>query len=126
VFLQSPVDARKTLAENIIVIGGTSMLLGFKARLAEELRDLREKPRYKERLFVDAFKFHSPPGKENYVAWLGGQFGFGLLFNMASLHTLHLNRTLPFSEISKETFAVDIHFLFCQYLNNEVYSIKLF
>ena len=79
-FLQSPVDARKILAENIIVVGGTSMLLGFKARLAEELRDLREKPRYKERLFVDAFKFHSPPGKENYVAWLGGQFGFGLLF----------------------------------------------
>ena len=69
---QSPVDARKQLAENIVVIGGTSMAPGFKARLADELKDLREKPRYKQRLFVDAFKFHSPPAKENYVAWLGG------------------------------------------------------
>ena len=49
------------------------MAPGFKARLAEELKDLRERPRYKQRLFVDAFKFHSPPAKENYVAWLGGQ-----------------------------------------------------
>ena len=48
------------------------MAPGFKARLAEELKALQEKPRYKQRLFVDAFKFHSPPAKENYVAWLGG------------------------------------------------------
>ncbi|KAI0212711.1 Actin-related protein 10 [Lamellibrachia satsuma] len=92
--LKSPVDARKILAENIVVTGGTSMLLGFKARLAEELRDLREKPRYKERLFVDAFKFHSPPAKENYVAWLGGAI-FGAL------------EVLPSRSVTREMYHTD-------------------
>ena len=64
---------RKPLAENIVLIGGTCMAKGFKARLKEELYDLIKQPRYADRLFLNTFKFHNPPAKENYVAWLGGK-----------------------------------------------------
>lgn len=64
---------RKQLAENIVLIGGTTMANGFKARLKEELLSLIKESKYTDKLFLDVFKFHSPPAKENYVAWLGGE-----------------------------------------------------
>ena len=64
---------RKPLAENILVIGGTAMAPGFKARLLDELKHLVQQPKYESRLAVKIFKFHKPPAKENYVAWLGGK-----------------------------------------------------
>jgi Actin and related proteins len=70
---QCPIDMRKPLAENILVIGGTAMAPGFKARLLDELKHLVQQPKYESRLAVKIFKFHKPPAKENYVAWLGGK-----------------------------------------------------
>lgn len=69
---QCSVDMRRQLAENIIVIGGTAMAKGLKARLQEELLSLMKEERYSKQLFINSFKFHSPPALENYVAWLGG------------------------------------------------------
>jgi actin-related protein 10 len=71
---QCPIDMRKPLAENILVIGGTTMAPGFKARLLEELKHLLQQPKYASRLALKTFKFHKPPAKENYVAWLGGKY----------------------------------------------------
>lgn len=69
--LKVNVDLRTSLAENIVIMGGTSMAPGFKARLKEELLAKLELYRYKQ-LKNFKFKFHSPPSKENYTAWLGG------------------------------------------------------
>ncbi|XP_015267581.1 PREDICTED: actin-related protein 10 [Gekko japonicus] len=76
--LQCPIDTRKQLAENLVVIGGTAMLPGFLHRLMAEIRYLVEKPKYKETLATKAFRVHNPPAKPNCVAWLGGAI-FGAL-----------------------------------------------
>lgn len=64
---------RKVLSENIVIIGGTSMLAGFHHRLRAELYDLLEKPKYKDSLAIKEFRFHQMPAKQNYAAWLGGK-----------------------------------------------------
>uniref|UniRef100_A0A2R5LJA1 Putative actin-related protein 10 n=1 Tax=Ornithodoros turicata TaxID=34597 RepID=A0A2R5LJA1_9ACAR len=69
--LKAPMDARKKLAENIVVMGGTAMLPGFRHRLLNELHQLVKDPDYKRRMKISVFKFHNPPCKENYTAWLG-------------------------------------------------------
>lgn len=70
--LKCPRDARKMLASNIIVVGGTSSLPGFKHRLFMDIKHLvTSDNNYKENLSIDVFKLHKPPCKENYVAWLG-------------------------------------------------------
>lgn len=75
--LQCPIDARKVLSENLVVIGGTSMLPGFLHRLLAEIRHLVEKPKYSNVLASKSFRIHSPPAKPNCTAWLGGQrWGF--------------------------------------------------
>ncbi|KAM4664960.1 actin-related protein 10 isoform 1-T1 [Discoglossus pictus] len=76
--VQCPIDTRKQLAENIVIIGGTAMLPGFLHRLMAEIRYLAEKPKYKETLATKTFKIHNPPAKPNCVAWLGGAI-FGAL-----------------------------------------------
>lgn len=70
---QCSIDMRKPLAENILLIGGTSMALGMRARIQQELNFLVASPQYSEKLKVRTFKFHTPPAKENYTAWLGGK-----------------------------------------------------
>ncbi|XP_071834197.1 actin-related protein 10-like [Apostichopus japonicus] len=70
--IQCPVDVRKAMAENLVLIGGTVMLPGFAHRLIGELKELLERPYYKERLAISSFKIHSPPCEANYTAWLGG------------------------------------------------------
>lgn len=65
---------RKVLAENILVVGGGVMVPGFKARLREELYEHLKMDKYKNKLHIDKFKFHSPPSKDNYTAWLGGTY----------------------------------------------------
>lgn len=67
---------RKPLAENIVLLGGTAMTKGFKARLKQELTSLIKDAKYADKLFSSNFKFHSPPAKENYVAWLGGTYTY--------------------------------------------------
>ncbi|NP_001085939.1 actin-related protein 10 homolog S homeolog [Xenopus laevis] len=76
--VQCPIDTRKQLAENLVIIGGTAMLPGFLHRLMAEIHYLVEKPKYKEALATKIFKVHTPPAKPNCVAWLGGAI-FGAL-----------------------------------------------
>jgi actin-related protein 10 len=79
------VHLRNKLAENILLIGGTVMTPGFKARLKEELHKQLKYDRYKK-LRITSFKFHTPPCKENYTAWLGGAiYGATELLSMKAL-----------------------------------------
>lgn len=70
--LKCPIDMRRDLAQNIVLVGGTAMSLGIKRRLQLELESLAKSDYYKENLFLNDFKFHSPPSKTNFTAWLGG------------------------------------------------------
>lgn len=70
--LLCPLDWRRQLANNILLIGGSVMAPGFKHRLNEELKCLLSTDAYRGKLFINSFAFHSPPCKENYTAWLGG------------------------------------------------------
>lgn len=71
--LACPVDMRRELAANIVLVGGTAMTLGLKHRLQLELEALAANDHYyKDRLFIDAFRFHAPPSKANCTGWVGG------------------------------------------------------
>ncbi|KAI3364440.1 hypothetical protein L3Q82_011230 [Scortum barcoo] len=76
--VKCPIDARKVLSENLVVIGGTAMLPGFLHRLLAELRLLVEKPKYSNVLASKSLRIHAPPAKPNCTAWLGGAI-FGAL-----------------------------------------------
>ncbi|XP_023684316.1 actin-related protein 10 [Paramormyrops kingsleyae] len=76
--VKCPMDTRKALAENLVVIGGTAMLPGFLHRLLAEIRHLADRPRYQQVLSSRTFRLHSPPAKPNCTAWLGGAI-FGAL-----------------------------------------------
>lgn len=67
------VESRILLAENIVLIGGTCTAPGFKARLKTELYKQLQNERYNKFKNIKKFKFHNPPAKENYTAWLGGK-----------------------------------------------------
>ncbi|XP_045167869.2 actin-related protein 10-like [Mercenaria mercenaria] len=81
--IQSPIDMRVELSHNIVIIGGTALLPGFLHRIQMELQDLIKQPRYTNVLALKKFKFHQPPAKANYTAWLGGSM-FGALDTLAS------------------------------------------
>lgn len=70
--LKVNVDLRVPLAENIILMGGTVMAPGFKARVKNELYRQMQKDKYKS-LKITKFKFHRPLSKDNYTSWLGGE-----------------------------------------------------
>ncbi|CAH0560217.1 unnamed protein product [Brassicogethes aeneus] len=83
--LKVDMDLRQQLAENMLLIGGTTMIPGFKSRLKEELAKQLELDRYKT-LKIQKFKFHTLPCKENYAAWLGAAiYGATELINMNGL-----------------------------------------
>lgn len=65
-------DIRRSLAKNIMLIGGTTMIKGFASRLKSELLALVKSNLYSEKLKIQTFKFHTAPSKPNYTAWLGG------------------------------------------------------
>lgn len=65
-------DLRHMLAENIVLIGGTTMVPGFRARLKTELEKQLKSDRYSS-LNITTLAFHNLPCKENYAAWLGGK-----------------------------------------------------
>ena len=69
--LQCSIDSRRHLASNIVIIGGTSMLAGFRHRLLMELKALSKSNRYENKLYFDDFKFHTNPCPSNYTGWLG-------------------------------------------------------
>lgn len=64
-----PLDMRKQLIENLVLVGGTSMATGLRARLKEEILAKMQTDVYKEKLFLNAVKFHNVPAKENFCAW---------------------------------------------------------
>lgn len=70
--IKCPVDTRKVLAENILLVGGTTMAKGFASRLKSELLALAKSDFYIDKLKIRCFKFHTAPSKPNYTAWLGG------------------------------------------------------
>lgn len=72
--LMSPLDMRKQLANNLFLIGGTSMAMGLTSRLKSELFALLKTPLYKVKLFLDSIQFHSAPAKQNFTSWLGGKY----------------------------------------------------
>uniref|UniRef100_A0A665WTE2 Actin related protein 10 n=1 Tax=Echeneis naucrates TaxID=173247 RepID=A0A665WTE2_ECHNA len=76
--VKCPIDTRKVLSENLVVIGGTAMLPGFLHRVLAEIRLLVEKPKYSTVLASKNFRIHAPPAKPNCTAWLGGAI-FGAL-----------------------------------------------
>ena len=78
--IKCPIDLKKQLAENVVLIGGTCMLEGFKSRLVNEVNILLNEPDqlYSTKLAMRRLQFHLPPCLENTVAWLGGAI-FGSL-----------------------------------------------
>lgn len=85
--LDCPLDARKALISNLVLIGGTSMLAGLKHRLQQELIDavMNCEP-YKNKIYSKEFRFHQLPCKENYVCWLGASiFGWTDAMNLRAI-----------------------------------------
>ncbi|CAL4067134.1 unnamed protein product [Meganyctiphanes norvegica] len=70
--MKVPIDLRRSLAENLVIIGGTASIPGLKHRLLSEVRSLAASPLYSEKIKIRTFKVHKPPAKDNYVSWLGG------------------------------------------------------
>lgn len=70
--LKCPMDTMKELSQNIILIGGTTMLPGFKHRFMVELNEIaKNEERYQEVLGECDFRLHKPPTQGNLVSWLG-------------------------------------------------------
>jgi len=69
--LACPLDCRRQLANSLVIIGGTSMMPGFKSRLNQELKSLLSDNKY-DQLNINHFKIYKPPGQPNYTSWLGG------------------------------------------------------
>ena len=68
----APIDCRKELASNIVLIGGTTMMEGFGARVCDELTNVVKLcPLYKDKIWFKEFKFHKLPCPANYASWLG-------------------------------------------------------
>lgn len=89
--VQCPIDMRVEMSQNIVITGGTSMLPGFLHRVQTELAYLKCQPRFINQLALKNFRFHQPPAKANYTAWLGGSL-FGAL------------EMLPSRSIDRDTF----------------------
>ncbi len=88
--LKCPLDIRRELAENLFLIGGSTMVLGLMARLKVELLELLKTNMYKYKLFFDSVKFHTAPAKPNFTAWLGGK---ACLFVEKQLEFFFLNKS---------------------------------
>lgn len=69
--LSCPVDCRRELASNLLLVGGVTMLPGFKSRLAQELKSLLSQPKYAT-CSITQFKVHQSPARPNLTTWLGG------------------------------------------------------
>ncbi|KAL5273845.1 ACTR10 family protein [Megaselia abdita] len=66
------IEVRQELAENLVVVGGTAMVMGLLPRLQSELlQDIKFSP-YAEKLLLSTFKIHKTIGKANFTSWLGG------------------------------------------------------
>lgn len=68
--LSAPIDCRRELAANILVIGGIANMPGLEHRLHDELANLNDYERFKRKI-PEKFLFHQPICPRNYVSWLG-------------------------------------------------------
>lgn len=69
---ECPIDSRRSLGENVVIIGGSSMMPGFSHRLFHEVKKCMELiPQYKSSIHIHSIKIHRLPCKANYAAWLG-------------------------------------------------------
>lgn len=93
--VECPIDARKSLAENIVLIGGSSMMPGFTHRLFHELKKCMEIiPRYKSSMHSSTIKIHRLPCRPNYAAWLGAAiFGSTDAMNVRAVTKDQYNRS---------------------------------
>ncbi|TPP64992.1 Actin protein 10 [Fasciola gigantica] len=104
--LLSPIDIRRTLAQNIVVIGGTVNIPGFTCRLVEELNACLDWPEFASLSALKGeFRVHQPPGEPNYIAWLGGAI-FGALESLPG-RSLERNAYLEKGELPDWTSAID-------------------
>jgi hypothetical protein len=73
---RSPIDARCQLAQNILVIGGTGRIPGFRRRLLNEIHKLvASEPDYATlKALADQFCVTDPAFPPHYLSWLGGSF----------------------------------------------------
>lgn len=90
-FHRCPIDCRKTLSENVLLIGGSTMTPGFEARILAEVKQLLNEMPYSKVLAFRNIKLRQPPVQSNYVSWLGGAI-YGML------------ETLPEYSISRERY----------------------
>ncbi|KAL4237873.1 Actin-related protein 10 [Mactra antiquata] len=90
--IQSPIDMRVELSQNIVILGGTALLPGFLHRIQMELLDLIKQPRYSNVLALKKFRYHQAPAKSNYTSWLGGSM-------IGSLETL------PSKSVSRDQYT---------------------
>eukprot|EP00116_Pleurobrachia_bachei_P008115 sb/3468377/ len=70
--LKCPIDCRAELAENILIIGGGSMLPGLKHRIKEEILALVAFSRFSALQGIKTFKFYKPNYPANIMSWVGG------------------------------------------------------
>ncbi|XP_014274198.1 actin-related protein 10 [Halyomorpha halys] len=111
--LKCGIDTRRVLAENLVIVGGTSMAPGFKSRLITELRRLVKDNVYKSKLYISNFKVHVPLVKENIASWLGGS-----IFGATDM--------LPLRALTKEKyFTLKTVPDWCNLSTNELYLSKL-
>ena len=89
--LKCPIDLKKELAENVVLIGGTCMLNGFKNRLVKEINHILDQQSgdYANKFVLKSLKYHQPPSMDNYTAWLGGAI-FGSLDILDSSSLLNM------------------------------------
>jgi actin-related protein 10 len=84
------IDLKKPLAENVILMGGTCMLEGFKSRLVSEVNFLLGNENYSKKLMFKELRYHVPPCWDNYTAWLGGSI-FGHL-DILDIYSIQLSK----------------------------------
>jgi len=83
-------DQRKALAHNILLVGGTSMIPGFKRKLVYQLcRTLDQDDQYSQlKPLANHFNFIQHPFQSNYLLWLGGSLLGGVLEQIHSKITI--------------------------------------
>ncbi|KAN0024910.1 hypothetical protein ACTFIV_009319 [Dictyostelium citrinum] len=92
-------DQRKPLSHNILLLGGTTMLPGFKKRLVLELhKQLKNENsicRKELHGLIGHFQFINHPFENNYLSWLGGSILATALEHVHSKITLESYLNAP-------------------------------
>lgn len=95
---KAPVDLKRDLASNIVLIGGGFMLPGCKSRLADEIKSILENSNdpdeFDKRLPFKKVAYHRPPALDNYTAWLGAAIFANLeVLDLYSIHNAKFKET---------------------------------